>query len=159
MKKIIFFIFGLFSVISFAEAKKNEYELIYNEWKKIFSENKEEVVVGIYNIGEKKLKSCIPIILTLLDDDSVVWLKCDGYGKWTKISKEVKEAVIKIGKDSLKYILNLLKDEYPYVAIYEGVEQKLIDIISKITEKKFENIEDCKGYLEEIFSNGTKGES
>jgi len=152
MGKKFLFIFLILFVFLFSESKKNGYESIYNEWKKVFSINKEEIVDGIYKIGEKKIESSIPIILNLLNDDSIVWLKYDGCGKWTKIGKEVEEAIIKIGKNSLKYISNLLlKNAYPYVKIDENVEKRLIEIISKITGESFKNIEDCKNYLKEKF--------
>jgi hypothetical protein len=152
MGKIVLSIFFILSIFSFSEVRKNEYKLIYSEWKKIFSDNKEEVAEGIYKIGDKKIESCIPVILILLNDNSIVWLKCNGYGKWTKIGWEVEEAMIKIGKNSLKYISNLLlKNEYPYIKIDENGEKRLIEIISKITGESFENIEDCKNYLKDKF--------
>jgi hypothetical protein len=152
MEKKILFILFVFSFFSFSQPKKHEYELNYSEWKKVFSINKEETVKGIYKIGEKKIESCIPIILGFLDDDTPVWLKYNGDGKWTSIGKEVEEALIKIGKDSLKYIANLLlKNEYPYIKIDENLAKRIINVVSKITGESFKNIEDCKNYLKEKF--------
>ncbi|GEM_PF-3533677 len=151
MGKKILLVFLFISFILFSNGKPSEYNLIYEEIKKIFSENQEEVVMGIYNIGEKKLEKAIPFILRLLNDETITWIQYNGDGKWTRIDKEVEESLIKIGEPSLKYISNLLlKKEYPYVSIDPKTQTKIISIVSKITGKQFKNINECMNFLKEI---------
>ncbi|MCM8772198.1 MAG: hypothetical protein NC926_01120 [Candidatus Omnitrophica bacterium] len=149
-KKIFLFLF-IFSIFVFSkEGRKDNYEKFYEEIKKIFSLNPEEVVKGIYNIGEKKIEKGVPILLKFLNDTSIVYLQYNSDGKWTRIDKEAEEAIVKIGEKSLGYIYDLLNEKYPYVEIDEKIEIKIISIVSKITGKNFENIEECFEYLEKI---------
>ncbi|MGB9677962.1 MAG: hypothetical protein ACPLZ9_05015, partial [Candidatus Ratteibacteria bacterium] len=97
-----------------------------------------------------KIEKAIPLILRLLSDERIVWLKYDGTGKWTKIDKEVEEALIKIGKNSLKYLYALLvKNEYPYVELDEKTKEKIAGIVSKITGRNLKDIDDFSEILEE----------
>ncbi|MGC8976959.1 MAG: hypothetical protein ACP5OB_04985 [Candidatus Ratteibacteria bacterium] len=151
MVRQVLFIFLISPFLIFAKKKREtEYDLIYKEVKKTFSINPEEVVEGVYKIGEMKIEKAIPLILRLLSDERIVWLKYDGTGKWTKIDKEVEEALIKIGKNSLKYLYALLvKNEYPYVELDEKTKEKIAGIVSKITGRNLKDIDDFSEILEE----------
>lgn len=156
MKKKIFLLFSVFPLFLFSNDKRiSEYE----KFKGIFSISKEEVVKTIYEVGERKIEKCIPVLFLFLNDENFVFLNYDGKGKWTRIDREVEEALIKIGKPSLNYISNLLlKNDYPYVEIDEKIEEKIVNIVSKITGKNFSDIDECKSFLKER-KIGTEGES
>lgn len=148
MSKKFLFIFLFFSSFIFTNDKK-EYDLIYEQVKKTFSTNPEEVVTGIYKIGEMKIEKAIPFILKLLNNETIVWLQYNGNGKWTTIAKEVEDALIKIGKNSLNYFYKLLvKNEYPYIEIDEKTKEKISYIISRITGQEV-NSEELIKFLKE----------
>ncbi|MCM8818182.1 MAG: hypothetical protein NC915_01700 [Candidatus Omnitrophica bacterium] len=151
MKKNFLLIILLFPLFTFPNGKLPKEDIIYNEIKKTFSNISEEIVKGIYTIGEKKIEKAIPFILRLLNDETITWIQYNGEGKWTRIDKEVEEALVKIGEPSLKYLSKLLvKKEYPYVLVEEKTQTKIVSIVSRITGKIFKTTTECINFLKGI---------
>jgi len=152
VERKILSLFLIFSLFLFSNGKTSEdYLSYYEEIKKTFSNNPEEIVKGIYNIGEKKIEKAIPFILRLLSDETITWIQYNGEGKWTRIDLEVEESLVKIGEPSLKYLSNLLtKKEYPYVSVDQKTQTKIVSVVSKITGKQFKTVNDCLNFLKSV---------
>jgi len=139
MKKIfLIFIVGIGTLYS-SEKHTGLKQPVKKEVEKTFSVYAEERTCGAYDLSIIRNSRSVSFLLRLLDDEIPTWCKYNGYGLWTSPAKEAREALVKIGKSSLKYIFLVLENKHPYVKLNKYNEKNLIYVLKRITGKDFKD--------------------
>lgn len=126
MKRFILFFFFSLSLIFSQELPKE----LKVEIEKLKSDSPVERTFAVYRIGNLKcdIKDCLPYLIDIIDDEREVISKYLGK---TSPAKESKKVILKLGKLSLPYIYEKLKEP----DIPKSKKIKIIEIIGEIKDE------------------------
>jgi len=142
MKKVFLIFIILAGILYSSEIHTGLKQVVKKEVEKTFSVYAKERASGAYNLSTIRNSRSISFLLRLLDDEIPTWCRYNNHGLWTSPAKEAREALIKIGRPSLKYIFLVLENKHPYVKLNKHNEKNLIYILKKITGKNFKDKND-----------------
>lgn len=150
MALLVIFLLAAFSYLScddiIDKTKKDpEYPYLPFDVKvlvdKTFSINAKERAEAAYKLGklEGKAEKASPFLIRMLDDNSPVFCKYNGYGVWSTPGKEAAKALAKIGKPSLRYIISVLENKHPYISVKPDMERNIIVYLTELSGENFGN--------------------
>lgn len=150
MKKILSLLLLIFisCVWLFADDTKlskpdTEYPYLPSDVKslvdKTFSIVAKERAEAAYRLGElgTKAEKAAPFLIRMLDENSPVFCRYNGYGIWTTPGKEAAKALAKIGKPSLKYIVPVLENKHPYISAKPDMQRNIIVYLTELSGENF----------------------
>ena len=142
MRKIFLVFFIGAAILYSSETYTGLNQVVKKEVNKTFSVYAKERARGAYDLSIIRNSRSIPFLLRLLDDEIPTWCKYNGHGLWTSPAKEAREALVKIGSPSLRYIFLVLENKHPYVKLNKYNEKNLIYVLKRITGKDFKDKND-----------------
>ncbi|MDD3726346.1 MAG: HEAT repeat domain-containing protein [Candidatus Ratteibacteria bacterium] len=106
-----------------------------------FSIDATERAEAAYQLGRlgPKAEKASPFLIKMLDDNSPVFCRYNGYGVWSTAGKEAARALVKIGKPSLKYLISVLENKHPYISIKPDMQRNIIIYLTELSGENFGN--------------------
>ncbi len=118
---------------------------------KTYSVSARERAEAVYHLGEagEAAELAVPFIMRILDDQSPVWCRYNGYGMWTTPGKEAAKALVKLGPQASALVSEMIEGRHGYVFLNPFNEKNFVFALSIQADTEFASLQEGVDWWEE----------